>query len=146
MRLDRIGGNPLTFCCFRTAPSDWVRVGHLLLNDGVLPSGERVLPEGWVAQITMPSDANAQFGLHLWLGTPWKERRILAENLPGAPTHYHSAPFAADDLFFMEGGGWHRLWIVPSLQLVILRMGNMPKRDVDEAYVPNTIIRGILDN
>ena len=52
--------------------------------------------------------------------------------------------FAARDLVRLEADGKQRLWIVPSLKLVILRVGNEPPANLgwDEAMIPDNIIRG----
>jgi hypothetical protein len=45
---------------------------------------------------------------------------------------------------WLESEGRQRLWVVPSLDLVILRVGDEPDRDKgwDEAMIPDSIIRG----
>jgi CubicO group peptidase (beta-lactamase class C family) len=64
-------------------------------------------------------------------------------NTPGVGVNVHSEPFAADDLFFLDGGAKMRVWMVPSLDLVVARFGSQPEQEFDEAYLPNTVIRGI---
>ncbi|MGB1087899.1 MAG: serine hydrolase domain-containing protein, partial [Alphaproteobacteria bacterium] len=43
-------GEALGFCCLQATAQDYARLGLLMLNDGVW-NGERLLPEGWVAQV-----------------------------------------------------------------------------------------------
>ena len=52
--------------------------------------------------------------------------------------------FAAKDVARLESAGKQRLWIVPSLRLVILRLGDEPPESEgwDEAMIPDSIIRG----
>ncbi|MXW73445.1 MAG: hypothetical protein F4002_04500 [Chromatiales bacterium] len=66
--------------------------------------------------------------------------------MPPNFANYHSEPFAADDLFYLDGGGKVRVWISPKLDLIVLRMGYPPPRGkgFDEAVIPNAVIRGIL--
>jgi CubicO group peptidase (beta-lactamase class C family) len=57
-------------------------------------------------------------------------------------TAFQSEPFAAPDVRFFDGFGGQRVYIVPSLGLVIVRTGNLAM-DWDDARLPNLVIRGI---
>jgi hypothetical protein len=52
--------------------------------------------------------------------------------------------FAAPDLFMVEAAG-HRMWLVPSMELVILRTGPALGSAWDDSRIPNLIIRGARD-
>jgi len=116
---------------------DWLRIGELLVDDGVF-EGDRVLPLGWVNAMRTPARGNRNFGFQLWLGSPY-----VAAALP-APM---SEPYAADDVVFLGGDGRNRLWVVRSLGLVILRTGAAPSNpaDWDDARLPNLVIRAVRD-
>ena len=146
LRLDGINGNVVSYCCFLSAPADWMRVAHLLMNDGRLPDGRQLLPDGWVKQMLTGSTSNPNYGFQIWTDAVYMERRPYYPGLPIEFANYHSEPFAADDLFYLDGGGKVRVWISPKLDLIVLRMGYPPPRDkgFDEAFIPNTIIRGVL--
>ena len=146
MRLDGFEGNVISYCCFLSAPADWMRVAHLLMNDGRLPDGARLLPEGWVDEMLAGSAANPNYGFQIWTDAVHMERRPYFPGLPPEFANHHSEPFAADDLFYLDGGGKVRVWISPGLDLIVLRMGYPPPpgKGFDEAFIPNTIIRGIL--
>ncbi len=139
------GGNIVSYCCFLSAPADWLRIAHLLMKDGVMPDGTRVLPEGWVAEMKKGSSANPNYGLHIWVDATYEKFRKYSPDLPDRFANFHSEPFEATDMFYLDGGGKVRVWISPKLDLIILRMGFPPPRgmEFDEAYMPNTIIRGI---
>jgi CubicO group peptidase (beta-lactamase class C family) len=145
MFLDRPGGTVHAECCLIARQGDWLRIGELLLNDGVY-QGDRVLPAGWVQAMRTPARGNPNYGFQLWLGTPYAAER------PYSPTRRQfanraSEAYAADDVFFLDGFGKYRLWLVPSLGLEILRTGVNPSRaaDWDDARIPNLIIRGVRD-
>ncbi|MBK6599878.1 MAG: hypothetical protein IPG25_19130 [Proteobacteria bacterium] len=70
----------------------------MLAQDGKW-EGKQVLPAGWVQTMATPSVRNVNFGLGLWLGSPYDAKR---ERL-WAP---QSEPFLADDVRFMQGGGY----------------------------------------
>jgi hypothetical protein len=56
-------------------------------------------------------------------------------------------PYALSDVFVIGGSGGNRLWLVPSMHLVILRMGQTKAhaRDWDDSRIPNLVIRGARD-
>lgn len=92
---------------------DYARFGLLYLNDG-LWNGKRILPAGWVQKSTTPPPANKlkNYGYQFWLnGTDPKD--ASKKEFPAAPA----------DLFYADGYGGQRLYIIPSLQLVVVRMG-----------------------
>ncbi|MCK5496658.1 MAG: serine hydrolase, partial [Hyphomicrobiaceae bacterium] len=91
---------------------DWARLGLLYLNDGVW-EGERILPEGWVKTSLKPtSQSGGQYGAHLWLEIPGFLR-------PETPS-VHPPP---EDAFFMLGIDGQMVAVIPSLQLVVVRLG-----------------------
>ncbi|MEQ8736816.1 MAG: serine hydrolase [Rhodospirillaceae bacterium] len=138
--MDRADGMIHIDCCFRTTPYNWMRLGALMLNDGIW-DGERVLPEGWVDTMTTPSPRNPNYGMHIWLGRefvtnrPYSERRDI-----GIP---HTEPFVRDDIYFFEGGGYRNLYIIPSEDMLILRLGKSDP-NWDASYLPNRLVEGII--
>lgn len=138
--MDRADGMIHIDCCFRTTPHNWLRLGALMLNDG-MANGTRVLPEGWVKTMTTPSPRNPNYGMHIWLGNefvtnrPYSERRAV-----GVP---HTEPFISDDVYFFEGGGYRTMYIIPSEDMAILRIGKSHP-DWDSSYLPNRLVEGIL--
>ena len=92
---------------------DYARFGLLYLNDGVWNS-ERILPEGWVRRSTISSAANKlkNYGFQFWLnGLDPKD---------ASKSEYPEVP---SDMFLADGYGGQRIYIIPSLQLVVVRMG-----------------------
>lgn len=138
LQLDRPGGVARMMCCMRATPADWARLGQLILQDGAW-NGRQVLPKGWVATMAAPSSRNANFGLGLWLGSPYVASRTYFEGRPGVIPQ--SEPYLADDVRIMEGGGFRTVFIVPSHDLVIHRHGPADP-GWDHAALVNMIIRG----
>jgi CubicO group peptidase (beta-lactamase class C family) len=93
-----------------TAP-DLVRFGQLYLNDGVLPSGERVLPEGWVKYVSSPSGPQPTSGTFGYGAGFW-----LLNKEDGVPPDTISA----------NGNRGQYVVIVPSKKVVIVRRGEDP--------------------
>ena len=138
--MDRADGMIHIDCCFRTTPHNWMRLGALMLNDGVV-NGTRVLPEGWVDTMTTSSPRNPNFGMHIWLGREFVENRPYSDLHPvGIP---HTEPFLRDDIYFFEGGGYRNLYMIPSEDMVILRLGKRHD-DWDASYLPNRLVEGLI--
>jgi CubicO group peptidase (beta-lactamase class C family) len=87
---------------------NWARLGQLYLQDGVW-NGERILAEGWADFVSSPATAweEPEYGGQVWLNRPGKE--------PNLPL----------DAFWFGGFGLQRVIIVPSLDLVVVRMGHL---------------------
>ena len=89
---------------------DWLRFGLLYLNDGV-HKGQRILPEGWVEYTRTASNASLEkrpYGAQFWLNNP-AEKQLF----PGLP----------DDAYAAQGHYGQYVVIVPSMKLVVVRMG-----------------------
>jgi len=61
------GGGEFGGCCINATLRDYGRLGLFALNDGILPDGTRVLPEGWMQESTTPSKAAPYYGYFWWL-------------------------------------------------------------------------------
>lgn len=129
--LDRAGGTAHADCCMMARQGDWIRLAGLLIKDGNY-RGDEVIHPGWVARMLVPAHGNESFGSYIRLGKG---------NAAG------TEPYASDDLFVVEGQGGNRLWLVPSMQMAILRMApdSRAARDFDDTRIPNLIIRGARD-
>ena len=135
--LDRPGGTPRAYSYFMARPRDWLRLGILLADQGRF-EGQQVLPAAAIAAMTTPSIRNPNYGFQLWLGSPAGGKRFYNRNTAfGVP---HSSPYLADDVVFFDGGGGHRVYVVPSRRLVIVRTGAANRPDWDDAILPNLIL------
>lgn len=86
-------------------PRDWAKFGLLYLHKGNW-NGEQLFDESWVDYVTTPTaTSNGEYGGHFWL------------NAGGI---YSDAP---RDLFSANGYQGQRVFIIPSKELVIVRMG-----------------------
>lgn len=138
--LDREGGNPVVACCILSQPRDWAKIGQLLLQKGKW-NGRQVADPAWLAAMAMPSKPYRGYGYQLWVG----DQTISPTRAANADRNaeWQSEPFAAPDLVTLRGYGFQRVWVVPSLDLVIVRAGKSWPTAFDEAVIPNTIIRGM---
>ena len=60
-------GGELGGCCLAPVLRDWGRLALLVMNDGVLHDGSRLVPEGWIAESTEPSAGSDNYGYLWWL-------------------------------------------------------------------------------
>ena len=65
--LSEPGGGEFGGSSLNATLRDYARVGLFALREGELPSGERVLPDGWIAESTMPSSGAPGYGYLWWL-------------------------------------------------------------------------------
>ncbi len=151
--VNREGGMPHGGCCLLLPPETWLRFGLLILKRGQWQD-RQLLPDYWLDEMLTPSANKEHFGLMIWLGTPHIERRLYHRpespiNQVPNPGVYNSEPFLAEDLFMFDGAEGRMVYIVPSEDLVIVRTGFRPlpgQPEWDNAFLPNTIIRGIKRN
>ncbi len=144
--LDRENGMPRVFCCLYTTARAWMQVGLLIKNRGRF-ADDQVVPEQWIVDMTTPAATNPNYGYQIWLGSPpGKDRRYNDKTVRA----YHSEPYVADDVIYIDGFGGQRVYIVPSHDLVIVRTGRAVadmqrlEGNWDDALLPNTILRGIV--
>lgn len=100
-----------SFVC--ASAGDWARFGQLLLQDGVW-DGKRILPPGWVRymrEVTLQSPRR-DYGAHIWVKVP-------------EPFDSHASPPPAlpPDAFHLVGHEGQFVSVVPSRELVVVRMG-----------------------
>lgn len=146
--INRPGGVAHSGCCLMLPTESWLRLAMLVMQDGVW-RGKRLLPSGHVDAMRQGSRENPYYGLGVYVSGPYTERRGFAhpEREPANRRVWHSEPYLTRDLFLFDGNANQVVYIVPSEQLIILRVGNNPPRsetaEWDNSYLPNTILRGI---
>jgi CubicO group peptidase (beta-lactamase class C family) len=126
--LDSPGGDAHVDTGFFARQGDWLRVAELLLGNGNYQGDEVIVPR-WVPELLQPVKSNPNYGSYLRLGTH------AAQGM---------SPYATSDVLVVDGGG-NRLWLVPSLQIAILRTGGQLASDWDDGRIPNLVIRGARD-
>lgn len=94
-----------------TTADDLARFGQLYLNDGKLPDGTRILPEGWVKYVTTPNGPQPPTGTFGYGAGFW-----LLSREEGVPS----------DTFAAIGNRGQYVVIVPSRNVVIVRRGEDP--------------------
>ena len=138
--VDKPGGMVHTDCCMWASIRDMVRIGEMLMHKGVF-QGKQIMPSGWIEEMIQPSKANVNYGMQLWMGNDFVEYRPYDARMTTF-ANYHSEPYKADDVFYLDGLGKKRLYIIPSKSLVILRTGSNSK-EWDDAKLPNLFIEAL---
>jgi CubicO group peptidase (beta-lactamase class C family) len=87
-------------------PHDWAKFGQLYLDDGVW-KGERLLPEGWVDYVTnhTPESGSNSYGAGFWT------------------VEYSNLAYLPRDTFYANGFQGQYVIVIPSLSLVLVRLG-----------------------
>jgi len=84
---------------------DWLRLGMLYLQGGMW-NGEQLLPEGWSDFVRTPAPTSSgQYGAFFWLA------RSSGWPIP-------------QDAYFMAGSGGQYTFIIPTHDLVVVRLGH----------------------
>ncbi|MGB4415077.1 MAG: serine hydrolase [Paludibacter sp.] len=92
---------------------DYVRFGLLYLNKGNW-LGQQILPEGWTGNaIELANGSNGRYGSFFWLNQS------------------NDYPHVPQDLYMCQGHDGQYIYIVPSLELVVVRTGFSKKGDFD---------------
>ncbi len=109
---------------------DFARFGLLYLNNGKW-NGEQILPEDWVQQTTQPvvTTEKNRYGYQFWLNS-YTENGKKMKVFPDAP----------DDLFYPSGYGGQHVYIMPSKDLIVVRMGLF---EIDQNSFLHEIIKSI---
>jgi CubicO group peptidase (beta-lactamase class C family) len=135
-------------CCTYLPADSYLRLAILLINDGKWQS-KRLLPAGYVAEMRKGTAQNPNFGLGVWLGEPYRQRRGFGAPGTMGPQVLHSEPFLDQDLFLFDGNSNQIVAISLKFRLIVLRVGATPpaakdgRPEWDNAFLPNTIIRGL---
>jgi CubicO group peptidase (beta-lactamase class C family) len=94
---------------FHVSARDFARLGYLMLHGGAW-KGNQIVPKWWVDLATHSSqDVNRGYGYGIWANTD-------GTLFPGLPK----------DTFAFRGFGSNRCYVIPSLDLVVVRVGVGP--------------------
>ena len=88
---------------------DWARIGQLMLNGGTI-NGARIMTEDWVSRATTPNTSENQraYGYQWWLNRG--NEALRWSDMPA-------------DAYSAQGNRQQYLMVIPSLDLVIVRLG-----------------------
>ena len=98
---------------FYASTRDWAKLGQLMLQNG-LWNGKQILPDHWVGYSSTPTKTQPDniYGAQFWLNAD-----------PQSPEKQRKWPSVPSDAYFMAGFQSQYVVMIPSEQLVVVRMG-----------------------
>ncbi|MEP2101231.1 MAG: serine hydrolase [Parasphingorhabdus sp.] len=137
--LDRKGGSPHFYSGLQASARDWARLGELIRNQGKV-GVKQIVPQNWISEMLRPSDTNPAYGLHIWRGQAWQNvRKYDPASSFGVS---HSEAYLAPDVYFFDGFGGQRVYIIPSENLTIVRVGEA-SMTYDDSIIVNLLLAAI---
>lgn len=118
---------------------EWVKFGLFLKNDGKW-NGKQIVGKKLLDELVIGSKANPAYGITFWLNKAGKNPIGLSTRR-GAIGEISESGITdgANDLFMAAGAGNQRLYIIPSLDLVIVRQGNFGQWD-DRVFLSKLLL------
>lgn len=124
-------GNPLPASGFELSAEEWARFGEMIRGRGSY-HGHQIVPAALLREAFTGSSANPSYGLTFWLNRnsgreidiekeldlQWQRARWIDISI------CRTAP---DDMVVALGSGYQRLFVIPSLNAVIVRQGRDAK-------------------
>lgn len=141
--LDRHQGTARTFAAMFARPQDWLRIAGLFLNQGRY-QGRQIVPAEWLEQMRVPRNTpergvaggKGDYGYQLWLKA---HDYGLIRGIPSFEAMHAAGPHQDDSVFYFEGLRGQYVFVSPRHQLIMLRVGERPRKDWDAAYAINRL-------
>lgn len=122
-------GNPLPATGFELTAREWARFGELVLGHGNY-QGKQIVPASLLGQALVGSGANPSYGLTFWLNRQAPGAREIDYekelDLKWQRAHWTGicvCRVAPPDMVLALGSNYERLFIIPSLNAIIVRQG-----------------------
>ena len=105
---------------------DWLQIEIMLMNGGSL-NGTEIIREDLLNELLATGQVNPGYGITFWLNTSVGQQKRKAINIPEHAKNQNTdkmiSDIMPDDLFMMSGLFGQKLYVCPSLNLVIVRYG-----------------------
>lgn len=122
-------GHATTYSGVESTCLDLARIGYLVLNQGTWDD-QQLVSTDYVKQLSTPSsDRNAAYGLLWWTNAEGRVVEVLRQagfTQDKAPYRGRLAPDVPADAIWAFGYGNQYVAVVPSLDLVAVRLGRRP--------------------
>ena len=123
-------GNPLPASGFELSAREWANFGELVLNRGHY-HGKQIVPSNLLSQAFSGSGVNPSYGLTLWLNQQAPNAREI-DYEKELDLKWQRARWggiclcraAQPDMIVALGSNYQRLFIIPSMNALIVRQGN----------------------
>ncbi|MBK8303695.1 MAG: serine hydrolase [Chloracidobacterium sp.] len=126
-----VDGQPLLPQGASLTAREWVKFGQLLKNNGKW-NGKQIVSKKILDELSVGSKTNPAYGITFWLNQKGQDPR--GRSIGGAVEGIMKNGIAegVSDLFMAAGAGNQRLYIIRSLDMVIVRQGNFGTWDDTE--------------
>ena len=146
--MNRYGGTAHSGCCMALTSEVFVKLGLLVLQKGKW-GDEEVISSEFVEEMLTATPQNIYAGMGVYLGKHYIKERGASnpDGVSGFDGTLHSEPYIDKDIALFDGNGHQVVYIMPSRNLVIMRLGARPKTEVpwDNVLIPNAV-SSYLDN
>lgn len=116
-------GQPLLPQGANLTAREWVKFGLFMKNGGKW-NGKQIVSKKLLDELVIGSKENPAYGISFWLNHPGKDPRGKPTNIgPGSEIGASGITDGAADLYMAAGAGNQRLYIIPSMDMVIVRQG-----------------------
>jgi CubicO group peptidase (beta-lactamase class C family) len=122
-------GSPLPASGFELTAREWARFGELILGRGNY-HGKQIVPSSLLAQAFIGSSANPSYGFTLWLNRQAPNAREIDYerelDLKWQRAQWGGICFcraAPPDMVVALGSNYERMFVIPSLNAIIVRQG-----------------------
>lgn len=126
---------------------DWLQIGILLMNGGTLNGNSEIISGELLDELLTPTEANPGYGITFWLNTPVGSQKRSTMDLPdhakSLATDKMISDIMPDDLFMMSGLFGQKLYICPSLNLVIVRYGTFLVGGISDEEFFTRLMEGV---
>jgi len=130
-------GNPHLSSGAAFTARDWARFGEFVRLGGAW-EGREFLSKDRLAACFEGTAVNPAYGLTFWLNRETsRELRDRIPQLENGSEYLYDLDFVPKDLVFAAGAGKQRLYVIPSLELVIVRQGDRIRESLSGAYRPD---------
>ncbi len=125
-------GAPVCSSYLWATPRDWAAIGQFALQDGIW-NGEQLLPPGWMTQSTRlePTATSEEQGY----AAGWWVNRLADGSL--------AWPAMPADTYWASGHDGQRVIVVPSADLVVVRLGFSPSIEPSDLRI-DTLVQDLV--
>ncbi len=135
-------GNPLFASGFQLSARQWIRMGEMILGNGQF-GGQQIVPAELLRQAFTGSSANPSYGLTFWINRSASlfsketdiEKRL---DLPWQQASWRGiciSKTAPPDMVVGLGSHYQRLFVMPSMNLVVVRLSSADSKFSDAEFL-----------
>ncbi len=126
-------------------PADWLQLGLFLLNEGSL-DGNTLIPQELFSRLLQPTNAAPNYGITFWLNRTISGHKKIVNRNPdytnSTSGNQHISDTLPEDVYMKSGLFGQRLYVSPSLNLVIVRLGP-PNQTYNDHQFFSRLMKGV---